>query len=120
MCIYVWKTKHWTRAPIKSNLQSPGSPDKYAVSFPNRPQTRLHLSVVEARPLASKDISGVNDAFCTFYLRSRPAECFNTGCKVKAVNPKWNENFLLQARRTEDARAAAFPDENTLKSIPKI
>ena len=36
-----------------------------------KPEIKLNLSIVEARNLASKDISGVNDAFCTFYLKSR-------------------------------------------------
>lgn len=66
------------------------------VSCRPQPSVKLHLSVLEARNLASKDISGVNDPFCTFYIKSNPSECFNTGCKVKTLEPNWNEHFVIE------------------------
>ena len=35
-----------------------------------KPRTALNLTIAEARNLATKDISGLNDPFCTVYVRS--------------------------------------------------
>eukprot|EP00095_Tigriopus_kingsejongensis_P000958 maker-scaffold83_size396513-snap-gene-0.15 protein:Tk00958 transcript:maker-scaffold83_size396513-snap-gene-0.15-mRNA-1 annotation:"conserved hypothetical protein" len=61
-----------------------------------KPPVSLNLSVLQARDMASKDISGINDPFCTFYVKSNPGECFNTGCKVKTFEPNWNEHFVIE------------------------
>ncbi len=60
-----------------------------------------------AKDLVAKDISGLNDPFCTMYLKSRPLECLNTSCKVKTSKPEWNETFMLRLgsvrkNKTED------------------
>ena len=36
-----------------------------------RPRVALNLTIAEARGLATKDISGLNDPFCTVYVRSK-------------------------------------------------
>ena len=38
-----------------------------------KPRTALNLTIAEARNLATKDISGLNDPFCTVYVRSSRA-----------------------------------------------
>ena len=38
-----------------------------------RPRLALNLTIAEARGLATKDISGLNDPFCTVYVRSSRA-----------------------------------------------
>lgn len=48
--------------------------------------------MTEARNLPAKDaISGTSNPFCTFYVKSRPGEFYNTSCRMKTVNPVWND-----------------------------
>ena len=67
-----------------------------------KPKLKLHLSVIEARDLVNKDISGTNDPFVTFYLKSDPKACFNTSCKVKTETPSWDESFVLTLDESTD------------------
>lgn len=53
-----------------------------AASNRPKPKKKLNLTFVEARDLASKDVSGLNDPFCTFFLKSSPDVCYNTGIKT--------------------------------------
>jgi hypothetical protein len=63
------------------------------------PRMRLNLTIAEARNLATKDISGLNDPFCTFRIKSRnesfsdQQQINNTGCKMRTLDPVWNESF---------------------------
>ena len=47
-----------------------------------RPRLALNLTIAEARGLVTKDISGLNDPFCTVYVRSS-----------RAANPQVRTNW---------------------------
>lgn len=46
-------------------------------------------------------ISGSCNPFCTFYIRSKPREYYNTSCKAKSLNPKWSESFSISLEKQE-------------------
>ena len=56
---------------------------------------KCNLEVHGARSLRGKDISGLSDPFCTFYLSTNPHARYNTSYKPKTLNPTWNEDFVL-------------------------
>lgn len=59
------------------------------------PYLKCNLEVHGARSLRGKDISGLSDPFCTFYLSTNPHARYNTSYKPKTLNPTWNEDFVL-------------------------
>ena len=59
------------------------------------PYLKCNLEVHGARNLRGKDISGLSDPFCTFYLTTNPHARYNTSYKPKTLNPTWNEDYVL-------------------------
>ena len=60
-----------------------------------KPSLKIHISILEAKELVIKDISGFNDPFCSFYLKSNPDKVWITDYKAKTLNPVWNEAFSI-------------------------
>ena len=51
-------------------FQAISEADTFTIELGPRPRVALNLTIAEARGLATKDISGLNDPFCTVYVRS--------------------------------------------------
>ncbi len=63
-----------------------------------RPKLKLHLTIAEARDLATKGVSGLNDPFCTFAVKSQSGRQLysnNTACKMRTLDPVWSESFEI-------------------------
>ena len=62
-----------------------------------KPRVALNLTIAEARGLATKDISGLNDPFCTVYVRS--ARVVNPQVRTRKTPLggilKFNDNIFL-------------------------
>ena len=51
-------------------FQANSQADTFTIELGPRPRVALNLTIAEAQGLATKDISGLNDPFCTVYVRS--------------------------------------------------
>ena len=51
-------------------FQAISEADTFTIELGPRPRVALNLTIAEAKGLATKDISGLNDPFCTVYVRS--------------------------------------------------
>jgi BAI1-associated protein 3 len=65
------------------------------VSAKPNPSVKLSLGIIEAKDLVSKDISGTNNPYCTFYVSSSKESPQSTSCKPQTLNPVWNETFTM-------------------------
>lgn len=65
------------------------------VSVKPDPRVKLSLGIIEAKELVSKDISGSNNPYCTFYVSSSKDSPQSTSCKPQTLNPVWNETFTM-------------------------
>ena len=65
------------------------------VSVKTDPSVKLSLGIIEAKNLVSKDISGTNNPYCTFYVSSSRESPQSTSCKPQTLNPVWDETFTM-------------------------
>ena len=59
------------------------------------PYLKANVEIFEAKNLPGKDMLGLSDPYCTFYLTTNPLARYNTSYKPKTLAPIWNEDFVL-------------------------